>query len=161
VGVVLGELAHAQQAVEHAGLFVAMHHAKFEVALGQIAVAAHPRLVDEHVGQAVHGLDAVGLPVDLGEIHVFAVVVIVAGPFPELPLEDLGAAYELIAAAQMFLALEVLENGAHKLALGMPNGHAGPGLFGKTEQIELGTELAMIALLGFFQMMQIGLEVGF
>lgn len=35
VRVVLGELAHAQQAVQHAALFVAVHHAQFEIALGR------------------------------------------------------------------------------------------------------------------------------
>ena len=50
------------------------------------------------------GLIAVALLVHLGEIHVLAVIVEVAGTLPELGLEYLRADDDVVAALEVFLS---------------------------------------------------------
>ena len=128
MGVVLGELAHPGEAVQHPGALVAQHRAQLEVAQRQVPVAADPGLVDQHVGQAVHGLDAVHLAFDFGEIHVVPVVVPMAGAFPEVRLEHLGAHDHLVAPLEMLPALEILDEAPQQGPFGMVDDHARPRL---------------------------------
>ncbi len=65
VRVVLGEVAHAEEAVQHAAHLVAVHAAELGHAQRQVAVGAPAALVDEQAAGAVHGLHRVGLLVDL------------------------------------------------------------------------------------------------
>ena len=59
VRVVLGEGAHAHQAVQRARGLVAVHLAELGEAQRQVAIAAHALLEDLHVARAVHRLDGV------------------------------------------------------------------------------------------------------
>ena len=111
VGVVLGEAAHAQQAVHGAGALVAVDVAELGVARGQIAVALGRVLVDEDVARAVHGLEAVLGVVELhGRVHVFGVEALVAGDLPELAAHDVRRVDQLIAAAQALVAHPVFHD---------------------------------------------------
>ena len=73
VGVVLGDVAHPQQAMERAAGLVAVHEALLGVADREVAVGARLALVDLHVGRAVHRLQAHGLALHVREVHVVAV----------------------------------------------------------------------------------------
>ena len=59
MGIVLGKAADPQQAVQHPGPFVAVNRAELEITERQVTVAAQMGLIDHHVGEAVHRLDAV------------------------------------------------------------------------------------------------------
>jgi len=59
VSVVLGKLPDPQKSVQNARFLMAMYGTQFEETQGKVAVAPQFRLVDDHVGQAVHGLDPV------------------------------------------------------------------------------------------------------
>ena len=72
VGIILGELAHPDKPVQHSGTFVAMHRAQLKEAQRQVPVAPEPGLVDQHVGQAVHGLDAVDLISSISVKYMFS-----------------------------------------------------------------------------------------
>jgi hypothetical protein len=159
VRVVLRELAHAHQAVQHAGQFVTMHDAELEQADRQIPVTALIRVVDQHVRHAVHGLDPVGHLVDLREIHVLTVVGVMAGGLPQVALQNLGGAHDAVAAPDHFLVHEIFKDGPQQAALGVPVGHACAAALVKAEQVELGAELAMIALLGFLDHEQVSLQL--
>ena len=65
VGVVLREVAHAEEAVQDAAHLVAVHLAELGDAHRQVAVGAPAALVHEQAAGAVHGLHGKGLPVDL------------------------------------------------------------------------------------------------
>ena len=158
VGIVLGELAHTQQAVQGAALFVAVHHAQLEVALGQVTVAAQIVAVDQHVRDAVHGLDAVLIVLDLGEIHVLAVMVVVTGALPGLHAQQLRALHQVVVALEVLAAPEVFQDGAHQHALGQPEDHARGHVFMEGEEAQFAAQLAVVAALGFFQLLQIGVE---
>ena len=60
----------------------------------------------------------------------------------------------------MLAALEILDDGADQLALGVPDAHARAHFLGEAEQVELRAKLAVVALFGFLDVVQIGLEVG-
>ena len=62
VGVVLGEVAHAEEAVQHAGELVAVDQAELGHAQRQVAVAVPARLVDEQPPGQFIGLTAYGCP---------------------------------------------------------------------------------------------------
>ena len=64
VRVVLREAAHAQEAVQHARLLVAVHGAQLRPAQRQVAVGALLVLVDHEVERAVHRLEEVVRLVD-------------------------------------------------------------------------------------------------
>ena len=78
VGVVLGEAAHPEQAVEGAGHLVPVDQTQLGHAEGQVPVGVGLILIHQHAAGAVHGLDGVVLPVDDGGVHVVLVVVPVA-----------------------------------------------------------------------------------
>ena len=154
VGVVLGEVAHAEEPVQHAGELVAVHLAELGDAQRQVAVAAPARLVDEQAAGAVHRLDRERLPVDLGEVHVLLVVVPVARPLPELAAQDLRRAHLLVAGLDVLLAPVVDDRVPEAHALGVEEGEAG-ALLVEAEEVEVAAEAAVVALAGHLECLEI------
>ena len=158
MGVILRELAHPHQTVKHPGLFVAVNRPQFEIAQRQIAVGADLRLVDQHVGEAVHRLDAVGLLIHLGEVHVLPVVIEVARPLPEIRLEDLGTDDDVVTALEVFLPLPVLDDRAQQGAFGVPDDQPRARLVVELEEIQFPAETAVVPLFRLFQEPQMFVE---
>ena len=160
MGVVLGKAAHAQQAVHDAGALVAIDGAELAVARGQIAVGLERVLVDEDVERTVHGLHAVFRVVQFhGGEHVLRVVAVVAGGLPEVGAGDVRGEDERVAAAEILVAHPVFHLFADEAALGMPEDEAGAGELLNGEQVELLAEQAMVALLGFFELVEVVVEL--
>src|SRR6266446_5320072 len=88
VRVVLGELAHADQARERARPLVAVAAAHLGVADRQVAVRAHSPAVDVRRLGTIHRLQAEGLFLDLDLEHVVLVEVPVPRPLPELLVHE-------------------------------------------------------------------------
>ncbi len=83
VSIVLCEASQPQQAMQDAAALVPVDGAQFGHAHGQIAIAAHRRLVYLDVEGAVHGPDEVLLAVDVhGRVHILAIEVEVAAHIP-------------------------------------------------------------------------------
>ena len=97
VGVVLGEGADAEEAMQDAGALEARDVAVLGEPQRQVAVGVALGVEDEAGARAVHRLQreapalllAVALG-GLGEVHVLAVVVVVAGAVPEVHVHHLG-----------------------------------------------------------------------
>ena len=75
--VVLGEGAHAHQAVQRAGRLVAMHDAEFGHAQRQFAIGAQAVLEDLDMARAVHRLDGedalvLGVVAGRGRLNMFS-----------------------------------------------------------------------------------------
>ena len=163
VRVVLGEAAHPHQAVHGARRLVAMHHAELGEPQRQIAVALQTMLEDLHVAGAVHRLQrepALVLGVVAGRLrgeHVLAVPLPVARGLPQHLVEDLRRVDLVVVAgeAAAHIADQRLEQAP---ALGVPEHHART-FFLEVEQVEFTAELAVVALLGFLDLMQVGVEV--
>ena len=147
VGVVLGEVAHAEEAVQHAGHLVAMHLTELGEAQRQLAVGAAAALVDQQAAGAVHRLHREGLLVDRGEVHVVLVVLPVAGALPELAAQDLRGAHLLVAGPHVLRA-PVVDHGVPEAhALGVEEGEAG-ALLVEAEEVEVAAQAAVVALAG-------------
>ena len=160
VRVVLREAAHAQQAVQHAGALVAIHGAELGQAHRQIAIAAQARLVNQNVARAIHGLELVVGFFDFDRAeHVFAIEIGVAAGLPQIQAHDVRRVDEIVAAAQQFVAQPVFHQLANQAALGMPEDQARAGFFLDAEKIELRPEPAMVAALGFFELVEIFVEL--
>ena len=158
VAVVLGEAAHAHDAVQRARRLVAVALAELAVAQRQVAVALHAGVVDLHVARAVHRLERVRTVLRLGREHVLAVVVPVAGLLPQRAVEDLRRLHFLVAVDLVLVAhvlLHLLPDGP---ALRMPEDQA-RRLVLEVEQVELLAQLAVVALFRFFQVVQVQLLV--
>ena len=84
MGIVLGETPHAQETVKLPRFFMPVDRSQLKVPERKVAVTPDLGLVDEHMGQAVHRLDAVLLPFHFGEIHLVPVIVKMTGPFPQI-----------------------------------------------------------------------------
>ena len=161
--VVLGEAAHPHQAVHRARRLVAMHHAEFGEAQRQVAIALQAVLEDLHMARTVHRLQrkpALVLGLVAGGLrreHVLAVPVPVARGFPQRLVENLRRVDLAVVAGQppAHVGDQRLEDGP---ALGVPEHHAGT-FFLEVKQVELAAELAVVALLGFLDLLQIGVEV--
>ena len=156
--VILGELADAQESVQRAGLFVAVDNPQLKQAHGQVTVAVQRFAVHQHVPHAVHGLDAMHVSLDLGEVHVLAVMVVVPGTLPELTAQDLRSPNQLIAALKMFPHQEILEDRTQHHAFGQPERHARGDIFVEGEQPEFLAQTAMVAALRFLDGGEMRLE---
>ncbi len=82
VGIVLGETADTEQAVERTGQLVTMHQTQLGHAQGQVTIGVRLGLVDQHTARTVHGLDGVIFAVDDGGIHIVLVMFPVAAAVP-------------------------------------------------------------------------------
>ena len=134
---------------------MAQHRAQFEVAQRQLPVAPDPGFVDQHVGQAVHGLDAVNLTFHLGEVHLLPVVVPMAGAFPQVGLEHLGAHDHLVAPLQMLPAFEILDEAPEQGALGVVDHHPRPRFLFDAEQLQFPAQAAVVPAFGLLQEFQV------
>ena len=161
VRVVLGEGAHAHDAVQRAGGLVAVHLAELGDAQGQVAVALEPILEDLNVAGAVHRLAAEhALVRGLGHEHVLAELLPMAGLLPELALHHVGRVHLDIAVILLAAAHIVDERAEQRPAVGVPE-HRARRLFLEVEQVHLAAKAAMVALLGLFKLVNIGVELLF
>ena len=87
VRIVLGKAAHTHQPVERAGFFVAVDKSQLAHANRQVAVGVNFRFINQHTARAVHRLNRKVGVVNDGGIHIFFVVVPVAGRLPKLTVE--------------------------------------------------------------------------
>ena len=158
MGIVLREVADAEQAVELAGLLMAMDKTKLAEAQRQVAIAVLAGVVDEHAARAVHRLDGVIFTVDLREVHVLFVVIPVTGRLPELTVQDHRRLNLLVAVAAVYLAPVVDELIADDHAVRMEEREARAFLM-QAEEVELLAELAVIALLGLLEHMEVCVEI--
>ena len=158
--VVLREAAHAHQAVHHARSLVAIHRAQFAQPHRKIAIAVQLVFVNQNVARAVHRLELILGVVQLhGLEHVVAVEIGVPGNLPQIAPHDVRRVDQRVAARQVLIAHPVFDDLANAAALGMEENQAGSGEFLDAEQVQLLAELAMIALLGFFQALQVGVLI--
>ena len=161
--VVLREAAHAQQAVHRARRFIAMHHAELRKADRQVAIAGEAVLVDLHVTRAVHRFDREPALVfgfvagGLCREHALAIPLPVAGRFPQRLVEHLRRVDFVVITGQAppHIGDDGLEQ---RPALGVPKDNAG-AFFLEMKQVELTAEAAVIALLGFFHLLEVSVEL--
>jgi len=159
VGIVLGEAAHAEQAMQDAGLFVAVHGAQFGPPERQLPVGAQGALVNQDVERAVHGLYEVLVLVDPDRgIHAGTIEIEVPGGLPQQGTPDMRRVDEFVSAAEMLAPPEVLNEIADHGGFGMPQDQSGPDRFVSGEQVQLPPEAAVIAELGLFPALKEGLE---
>ena len=117
------------------------------------------RFENQDVARAVHGLELViGLfHFDRAE-HVLAIEIRVAAGLPQVEPHDVRRVDEIVAAAGQLGAQPVFHDPADDAALGMPENQARAGFVLNAEKIELRAELAMVAALGFFELVQVFVE---
>jgi hypothetical protein len=158
VGIVLGDVAHPQQAVQSARRLVAVDEPGLRVTDRQVAIGAPLVLVDLDVRRAVHGLEAHRPLLDLREVHVVAVHVPVAGLLPQVDVVEDRRLDLVVAAGGVLLA-------PHALDL-VPDGHAGrlperaPGRdLVEQEEPELLAELAVVAGARLLETLEVVVEV--
>ena len=149
VGVVLGETAHPEHAVEDAAPLVAIDGAQFPDAHGQVPIATGGRLVVHDVEGAVHRFQVVLLPLHLhGRVHVLAVEVQVAAGLPQVGPPHVRGVDQLIAGPDVLLSPEVLDDAADAGALGMPDDKAGAHLLVDGEEVQLSAQGAVVSAAG-------------
>ena len=122
--VVLHKTAHTHDAVQAAGGLVAVALAKLAVAQRQVAIALDALLVNEDVARAVHRLQGVVALFRFGGEHVLAVLVPMAGFFPEGLVQNLRAFDLLVAVVAVHTAHVLLHLLPYGPALGVPKHRA-------------------------------------
>src|ERR1035441_8004977 len=156
----LREAADAEEAVEHAGALVAVDGAELAEPHGEVAVAALAVGIDQDVERAVHRLELVigVVPLD-GREHVLRVEIGVAGGLPQVEARHVGGVDQRVAALQVLIAHPVFELFADDAALGMEEDESGAGEFLDAEEVKLLAQLAVVALLGLFDLFEVGVEI--
>jgi predicted TIM-barrel fold metal-dependent hydrolase len=135
VGVVLGEGAHPEDAVQGAGRLIAVAGAELGHAQRQVAVALLAVVEDLHVARAVHRLDGQDLALDrLAREHVLAELLPVAGALPQLAVQHLGRLDLDVAVGVQPAAHVGLHRAVQRPALGVPEDHP-LGLFLHVEEV--------------------------
>jgi hypothetical protein len=158
VGVILDESAHAHDAVQRPGRLVAMTRAEFRQPQGQITVAAQALVEDLDVAGAVHRLDRVVAVFGRRGEHVLGIVLPMAGALPERTIHDHRRLHFTVAVAAQHAPQVLFDFLPDRPSLGVPENH--PRCFVlQMEEVELPAELAMVALLGLFEHVQIGFLV--
>ena len=125
----------------------------------QVAIALEAMAEDRHCTGAVHRLEGEH-PLILGGCgeHMIAVVLPMPGGFPQSAIHHVRGIH--LDVTGLFLALahiadQLLEQGP---ALGVPEHRARCAVV-EMEQVQLCAQLAVIALAGFFEAGEVGLEV--
>ena len=90
--------------------------------------------------------------------HVFGIVIRVAGDFPQVAPHDVRCVNERIAAGEILVPHPVFQQLANHAALGMEEDQAGTGEFLNAEKIQFLPQFAMVALLGFFEFVEVLVE---
>ena len=157
VGVVLGEAADTEHAVERAGELMTVDQAQLTVPQGQVSVGMGFQLIDQNTAGAVHGLDGKVLAVNDGGIHIILVVIPVAGGLPQSPLHDLRSGDLHIVPLLVDLTPVVDQGVLQHHALRQVEGEAG-GLIPESKQAQFLAQLPVIPALGLLDALQIGVQ---
>src|SRR6185436_16802870 len=139
---------------------VAVHHAELGDAVGQLAVRTQPVLENLDVARAIHRLDRkFALILGDGAEHVLAVPLPVTRGLPQRLVEDLRTVHLAIAGRALTAPDVVDEALEHFPAPRVPEHDARPLLL-EMEQVHLAPELAVIALFGFLELLEVGGKLG-
>ena len=125
---------------------------------GQVAVGLDALPVDEHVTGAVHRLDRERALLGLRNEHVGRVVIPVAAALPQRAVDELRALDLVVTGGFEALAHVLLDEPPQGMALRVPE-DAADRLLLLVEQPEFAANTPMIALLGFLDAVQVGLEL--
>ena len=141
-------------------LLVAVDRAELEHAQGQLTVGALARLEDQDVERAVHRLEVVAMSlVEFhGGEHALGKPLQVARGLEKVRAGDVRGVDEAVAGLSVARPGVVLHHLADEPSLGMEDGQSGAELGGEGEQVELGTEPAVVTALCLFDTVQVRLD---
>src|SRR5438045_7825821 len=91
--------------------------------------------------------------------HAVLVKAGVAAGLPQIAAHDVRRIDQIVAAFEKFLAQPVLDDFSNEATFRMPENQAWTGFLLDAEEIQLNTELAMVAALGFFEAMQVFVQL--
>ena len=146
VRIILREATYTEKAMERALQLMAMNKAEFADTHRQISVRTLLRLEEQDSAGAVHRFDRIVFVIDLGEVHIFLVMIPVTRLQPQLLRQD-DRRHDLHIAEfleELTLIVHQFISEDHALRVEEREARA---LFMEGEQIELLAELSVIALL--------------
>ena len=155
MGVILGEAAHAHDAVQRTRWLVTVAGTELGQAHRQLAVALQALVEHLYVARAVHRLDGVVAVFRLGGEHVVGVVGPVPGFLPQATVNDLRSLDLQVAVFALNLAHVLLKHLVQGPAVRVPEHHA-RRFFLEVEQVQALADLAVITLFGFFNALDVG-----
>src|SRR5262249_23178756 len=127
----------------------------------QVAIGLEAILEDLHVARTVHRLyrvDALVVSAVLGEEHQLAIFLHMAGRDPERRIHELWGIHLDVAGLLLAPADVILEYLEQRPALGMPEYRPG-GLLLEMKQIHFAAKPAVVALLRFFDLFEMRIEL--
>ena len=156
--IVLRKVADTEQAVECTGKLMAVNKTQFTQTQWQVTIAVLMGFVHQHTARAVHGLYSIIFIVNLREVHVFFVVIPMAGRFPELAVHNHRRLDFLIAIAAMNFTPVVNQFVADNHAVRMEEREP-RAFFMQAEQVKFLAQFAMVALGSLFEHVQVFIKV--
>ena len=152
--------ADAHQAEQLARLLVAITRAVLRQADRQVPVRPALGAEDLVVHGTVHRLDVILHAFDLHRwIHALGIIGKVAGMQKEIFLRHHRRSDTQVACLFLHLLSELFELLDHHAAVRQPEGQAGTDLVVEHVDLKIAAQLAVVALLGFFQLMEVVLQL--
>ena len=156
MAIILGEAAHAHNAVQSASWLISVTTAKLRHTQRQVAIAFHALIENLYMGRAVHWLERMDFVVaavaHFGDKHVFAKLVPMAAFLPKLIIEQKRCFHFLIIRSACTSANILLYHAPKLSAFIMPEHHALRFSL-HVKQLKLLTKSAMIARFSFLEHM--------
>ena len=156
--VILREATHTHDAMQGTRGLIAVTGAKLSQTQRKLAVALEPLIEYLYVTWAVHRLNCVIATFRLSGEHVVSVIAPVPGFFPQHTINHLRRTHFLVTVVALNTTHVLLKHLIDSPAIGVPEHHARRFFLGM-EQIEALTDLAMVALLGLFDTLDISRQL--
>ena len=160
VGIILPEAAYTHQTVQRTGQLMAVYQANLAHTNRQVTVAVHIIFVNQNTAGAVHRFNGKILFINLGEVHIFFVVVPMAAALPQRTVQHNRGADLLIVGSGVDLTPVSLQLVTQNAALGQIEREAGAFIH-KCKQAQLGTQLAVVTLFGLLHAEQVSVQLLF
>ena len=159
MGIVLGKAAHPHQSVHLAGFFVAVYDSQLAHPQRQIPVGAGLGFIDQNTAGAVHGFDGEIFLVDDRGVHIFLIMIPVAGGLPQMTAQHDGGGNLHITGLPVDFSPVIQQLIFQHHAVGKEE-RKSRAFLPEHEQSQLFSQLSVVALFGFLQHVKVFLQLG-
>src|SRR4030043_306487 len=107
MGVILSKPSHSKETMQFPGFLMPVYRSQFEISDREISITSNLRFVDQHMGETIHRFNPIFCILYLCEVHLISIIFEMAGLFPKIEPEKMGADDDLISSFQMLLLFKI------------------------------------------------------
>ena len=156
--IILSKATYTEQSVQSTAELMTVYKTKFTGTDRQFLIGMRMQLVNQHTTRTVHRFNSIILLINLGEVHVFFVMIPVTGGFPKLTGQNHRGFDFFITITAMNLTPVVNQLVTDNHAVRQEEWEAGAFIH-NSKQIQFLAQLTMVTFSSFFQHMQISIKL--